>query len=89
MKKFIITALLLCTALFVVGCKKKEHSVEDFKKDQTLLDKWVKKCETAEASVKSSQNCQNAQTAASELMLQERDEGFNESDSKPVESEEQ
>ncbi|MBB5073957.1 hypothetical protein HNQ69_001090 [Bartonella callosciuri] len=85
MNKILITTLLLCTGLLVVGCQEKTYSVEDFKKDQKLLDEWRKKCESSDASVSSSQNCQNAQTAAHELTLEDSNKKLNESDEKAPE----
>ncbi|EJF74228.1 EexN family lipoprotein [Bartonella birtlesii] len=59
MNKVIITALLFCTGLAVVGCEEKVYSVEDFKKDGELLDKWYKKCASAGPSFQASENCKN------------------------------
>ncbi|WP_208436147.1 EexN family lipoprotein [Bartonella phoceensis] len=64
MNKAIITTLLLCTGLFVAGCKEKNYSVEDFKKDGKLLDKWYLKCRSGGPSLQSSQNCKNVLRAS-------------------------
>ncbi|VEJ45875.1 EexN family lipoprotein [Bartonella vinsonii] len=68
MKKAVIIALLLCTGIVAAGCEK-TYSVEEFKKDEKLLDEWVAKCEKAEPSVKSSQNCKNAGQALGNILL--------------------
>ncbi len=66
MNKAIIIILLLCTGLTVVGCEK-TYSVEDFKKDKKLMEKWGKKCEKMGVSAFSTKNCQNAMQADMEL----------------------
>ncbi|GAA5107705.1 EexN family lipoprotein [Bartonella jaculi] len=68
MNKIIITTLLLCTGLFVVGCEK-TYSVEEFKKDEKLYEEWAKKCEKEDSPLKSSQNCKNLRQAYLELFM--------------------
>ncbi|WP_019220104.1 EexN family lipoprotein [Bartonella florencae] len=64
MNKVIIAALLFCTGLAVTGCEK-TYSVEEFKKDQKLIEQWKRKCF---ASGKfDSQNCKNAEQAEREI----------------------
>ncbi|MBX4335208.1 EexN family lipoprotein [Bartonella raoultii] len=67
MHKIIITTLLLCSGGVLVGCEK-THSVEEFKKDQTLFKKWAKKCEKmGPVALEKSKNCQNIVQADMEL----------------------
>ncbi|WP_375644941.1 EexN family lipoprotein [Bartonella sp. MR100HLJHH] len=69
MNKVIITAVLLCTGLVLAACEK-NHSVAEFKKDKTLLEEWVKKCEKMDpSSIKKSKNCQHARQAYMELVF--------------------
>ncbi|WP_375627169.1 MULTISPECIES: EexN family lipoprotein [unclassified Bartonella] len=69
MNKIIITALLVCTGLVVAGCEK-NYSVAEFKKDNTLLEEWAKKCEKMDrSSIEKSKNCQHARQAYMELMF--------------------
>lgn len=51
--------LILITALFLFGCNEKTYTVEDFKNDKELLDKYRKKCENSEIDG-DSLNCQNS-----------------------------
>ncbi|WP_375663428.1 EexN family lipoprotein [Bartonella sp. CL63NXGY] len=60
MNKIIITTLLLCTGLLAAGCEK-THSVEEFKKDHKLYEKWKMKCLTS--GDLNSKNCKNAEQA--------------------------
>ncbi|WP_254492304.1 EexN family lipoprotein [Bartonella sp. B1099] len=67
MNKIILTALLLCTGLVVVGCEK-NYSVEEFKKDEKLRKEWKEKCDKLEPpAFMKSQNCVNFVQADMEL----------------------
>ncbi|EJF76683.1 hypothetical protein MCO_01522 [Bartonella sp. DB5-6] len=68
MNKVIITALLLCTGLVVVGCEK-NYSVAEFKKDEKLFEEWAKKCDKEDSPITSSQNCKNVRQAYMELFM--------------------
>ncbi|WP_375659462.1 EexN family lipoprotein [Bartonella sp. MR30HLJHH] len=69
MNKAIIIALLVCTGFVVAGCEK-NYSVAEFKKDKTLLEEWVKKCEKMDpSSIEKSKNCRHARQAYMELMF--------------------
>ncbi|QEE09677.1 hypothetical protein D1093_08805 [Bartonella kosoyi] len=69
MNKVIITALLLCTGVVVAGCEK-TYSVEDFKKDEKLMQEWGMKCEKMEESVREkSKNCRNVKQAYMEFLF--------------------
>ncbi|WP_273783730.1 EexN family lipoprotein [Bartonella sp. AU15XJBT] len=65
MNKIIITTLLLCTGLITAGCEK-TYSVEEFKKDHKLYEKWKMKCMTS--GDLDSQNCKNAEQAYRESL---------------------
>lgn len=54
--------LILITALFLLRCNEKTYTVEDFKNDKELLDKYRKKCENGEIDG-DSLNCQNSHKA--------------------------
>ncbi|MEL6089613.1 EexN family lipoprotein [Bartonella schoenbuchensis] len=67
MKKF----LLLCTVVFttrltITSCKK-TYTVEEFKKDDELRNKWGMNCFVYNKADQSSQNCQNALKAKQEI----------------------
>ncbi|EJF92246.1 hypothetical protein MEE_01600 [Bartonella elizabethae F9251 = ATCC 49927] len=69
MNKVIITALLLCTGLSIAGCEK-TYSVEDFKKDEKLMQEWGMKCEKMEeAAREKSKNCRNVKQAYMEFLF--------------------
>ncbi|WP_375624141.1 MULTISPECIES: EexN family lipoprotein [unclassified Bartonella] len=62
MNKIIITTLLLCTGFITVGCEK-TYSVEEFKKNESLIREFQWKCGASD----NSKNCQNVRQAAKEL----------------------
>lgn len=69
MNKVILTTLLFCIGVAVVGCEK-THSVEEFKKDKELFKEWEKKCgEMGPSSIEKSKNCRNAAQAYMELFI--------------------
>ncbi|WP_342752805.1 EexN family lipoprotein [Bartonella sp. AU18XJBT] len=67
MNKIIITTLLLCTGLLTAGCEK-TYSVEEFKKNESLIREFQWKCGASD----NSKNCQNVRQAAKELETEER-----------------
>ncbi|UNF54911.1 EexN family lipoprotein [Bartonella krasnovii] len=69
MNKVIITALLFCIGFVVAGCEK-TYSVEDFKKDEKLMQEWGLKCENMEESSRDkSKNCRNVKQAYMEFLF--------------------
>ncbi|WP_375658274.1 EexN family lipoprotein [Bartonella sp. CL436QHHD] len=62
MNKVLITTLLLCTGLIAAGCEK-TYSVEEFKKNESLIREFQWKCGASD----NSKNCQNVRQAAKEL----------------------
>ncbi|GAA4664818.1 EexN family lipoprotein [Bartonella pachyuromydis] len=67
MNKAIITALLLCMGLVVVGCEK-TYSVEEFKRDPKLFEEWAVRCGWSGTS----KNCENVRVADHELSEERR-----------------
>ncbi|EJF88047.1 EexN family lipoprotein [Bartonella melophagi] len=67
MKKILLSCIaVLTTGLIVTGCEK-TYTVEEFKKNDELRDKWGMKCFVYNKADQSSQNCQNALKAKQEL----------------------
>ncbi|WP_034987991.1 EexN family lipoprotein, partial [Bartonella florencae] len=67
MNKIIISTLLLCTGFITTGCEK-TYSVEEFKKNESLIREFQWKCGASD----NSKNCQNVRQAAEELDAEQR-----------------
>ncbi|WP_375679287.1 MULTISPECIES: EexN family lipoprotein [unclassified Bartonella] len=75
MNKVLTTTLLLGTGLITAGCEK-TYSVEELKKNESLIREFQWKCGASD----NSKNCQNVRQAAKELETEERkriDENYN------------
>ncbi|WP_375662844.1 MULTISPECIES: EexN family lipoprotein [unclassified Bartonella] len=67
MNKVLVTTLLLCTGLITAGCEK-TYSVEEFKKNEKLMEEWGARCGWSGTS----KNCENLRVAALELEKERR-----------------
>ncbi|TPH00593.1 EexN family lipoprotein [Haemophilus haemolyticus] len=63
------TSILLCS-IFLVACSEQTITVEQFKSDQVLLNKYLEKCKNGELH-KEDINCINANQANKLLVLEE------------------
>lgn len=63
------TSILLCS-IFLFACSEQTITVEQFKSDQVLLNKYLEKCKNGELH-KEDINCINANQANKLLVLEE------------------